>query len=479
MNTLLNFSIIQDITQGEWISKPENLEEILVGGAFDSRNIGDADIFFAWKGEKSDGHVYLQQLKGTDIKLVVVEKNVPPITGVSILKVEDSLAALQKMAKYLANGFSGKVVSITGSCGKTTAKTWLYHILKGKFNILTNIGSFNNHIGCPITILNMRPEDNLMILEMGTSGLGELELLSSIAPADVTVLLNVGHAHLGKFGSIENTYKAKLEIFSHQKEGAISIIPDFDENIKAQFNKNNAVYFGPNAEVFNWSNQTTDEDSFQQILQLGTPNGDCKLKINQLGDYAGDLMSAIVAICDHLNVGLDEIADAVATLPQEKGRLTPLSGKNGVTIIDDTYNANPESVINMLKIISSLKSDRYIGVIGNLAEMDKDLKDSAAVLVENMPEEITDLFLGGETGGILKEIIDKNFSKIQTFLIKSFDETLEKLGELCHPNSVIGIKGSRSSHMERYVYALSENIDIQCNVDRCGILKMCKTCEKL
>lgn len=479
MNTALNFSIIQNITQGEWISEPTNQDETLVGGTFDSRNIGEADIFFAWKGEKGDGHTYLHTLKGTDIKLVIVEKDVPLISGISILKVENSLAALQKIAKYLAKGFSGKIISITGSCGKTTAKTWLNHILDDRFNILTNIGSFNNHIGCPITILNIRPEHDLMILEMGTSGLGELELLSSIAPADITVLLNVGHAHMGKMGSIENTYKAKMEIFSYQREGAISILPEFDPKILGLFQKETVEFFGSKANTFNWERKKIDGNNFMQVMQFGTSKGKIETNVNQLGDYVGDLLSALIAICDNLGISAESIVNKFATLPQEKGRLTPLVGLNGVKIIDDTYNANPESVVNMLNIICSMKADKYIGVVGNLAEMDEGLKDSIGVIKENLPTNLTHLFLEGETAVAIKNMVDENFPNIQTYLITSFEETFNQLKGLTTSNTVMGIKGSRSSHMERYVYALSDTTPVKCHLQKCGLLKMCKLCEKL
>lgn len=479
MNNLLNFSIIEAITAGEWLSRPERMDETVVGGTFDSRNLGSADIFFAWKGEKGDGHQYISQLKGSAIKLIMVEKDVPLLPGIAILKVKNSLEALQTMARHLAKGFSGKIVSITGSCGKTTAKTWLNHMLKDQFKILTNIGSFNNHIGCPITILNMQPDHNLMILEMGTSGLGELELLSSIAPADVTVLLNVGHAHLGKMGSLENTYRAKLEIFTHQKEGAVSIIPDFDSKIKAQFKKDNAVYFGPEAGLFNWSGVAIDEESFQQLIQFGTPAGKKEVNVNQLGDYAGDLLSASLAICHHLGVSASGITDKFATLPQEKGRLTPLVGMNGVKILDDTYNANPESVVNMLNIICSLKADQYIGVVGNLAEMDKGLKNSIGIMKEKLPTNLTHLFLEGETAPAIQRMVEESFPHIQTYLITSFEKTLSQLKALATPKSVMGIKGSRSSHMERYVYALSEDQPVTCHLQKCGLLKMCNGCEQL
>ena len=188
MNELLTYGKIHQLTQGTWLTAPANASQTLRSGAFDTRALGKAEIFFTWGGE-SDAHQYLNQLTNSNIRLAIVEKSVPPLGNIAILKVKNSLEALHVLASYLAKSFKGKIITITGSSGKTTAKSWLSHILKHKFHLLHNIGSFNNQIGCPITILDLDTDHDIIVLEMGTSGLGELESLSAIAPADVSMLL--------------------------------------------------------------------------------------------------------------------------------------------------------------------------------------------------------------------------------------------------------------------------------------------------
>jgi len=266
----MNFKQIQQITNGEWIVAPRNPEHEISTGAFDTRSLGEAQIFFAWKGDHSDGHHYLSQLVGSSIRLIVVEKTVDPIADLAILKVSNSLQALHQMAAFQIRQFKGKVISLTGSSGKTTSKTWLCQVLEKRFRLLANPGSFNNHIGCPLTILSLKPSHDLLILEMGTSGLGELSRLSAIAPADVTLLLNVGHAHLGRFGSLENTYRAKLEIFSEQRPGAVSLIPFADERLKTLCRKENVAYFGQGAPCYEWKTLAIDPERMTQTLCLKT-----------------------------------------------------------------------------------------------------------------------------------------------------------------------------------------------------------------
>lgn len=475
VNKLLNFKKIQEITQGEWITLPNNFDQELSGGAFDTRSLNDAQIFFAWEGDQSDGHQYVHQLENSSVRLIVVEKTVQPVPNIAIIKVSDSLHALHILAKALLKTFTGKVLTITGSSGKTTAKSWLTHLLKDQFTLLSNVGSFNNHIGCPITIMGVQPLHDLLILEMGTSGLGELELLSSIAPADITVLLNVGHAHLGKFGSLEKTYQAKTEIFAYQKKGAVSLIPFEDKCLRSIMGNKQVTYFGQRSPHFSWQAVAVDAENRKQSFVFQTPQGEKRVVVTELGEYVGDLLSAIIAICDSLDVEWGEIEPKLASLPQEKGRSTFLVGKNDTLILDDTYNANPESMINMLKTICSLNRKKSVGVVGNLAELESDLKESATYILDNIPETLSHLFLGGESGKILVPLLKARFPELDARLFLTTEEIMGILNTMLNKNTVMGVKGSRSSHMERVVYQLMGD-QVRCDLTSCGKLQMCRTC---
>ncbi len=477
MNQLLNFNLIQKITGGEWITTPDNMEEVIRGGAFDTRALADAQIFFAWKGEQSDGHLYLDQLIGSGIRLIVVEKNMAGLGDIPMIRVNSSMDALHQMAKTLASGFAGKIVSITGSAGKTTTKNWLAHILSGPYNLLSNVGTFNNHIGCPITLLNIKPEHELLILEMGSSGLKELELLSSIAPADITMLLNVGHAHLGKFGSRENIYLAKTEIFSHQRQQAVSLVPFGDNRLSDFLPSGSYEYFGKDSPKFNWIRKSIDPMQRTQTIRFNTPYGEKTVVVNRIGDHVGDLLSGVLAVCFFLGVSWEDISPKLDKLPYEKGRAIFLKGKNDVLVFDDTYNANPESVVNMLKTICSLEAERYVAVVGNMAELEEGLTESSAYILDNIPEKLTDLMLNGETGKILFPMIQQRYPNLNVVFIDSLSEILDELKKIAKNGTVIGVKGSRSSHFERIVYSLSGK-QTDCLLERCGRINMCAVCDQ-
>ncbi|MGK0289528.1 MAG: UDP-N-acetylmuramoyl-tripeptide--D-alanyl-D-alanine ligase [bacterium] len=472
---MLTFQKIQEITGGEWITRPKNPDQILVGGAFDSRNITHEEIFFAWAGEQSDGHKYLSNVVGTSIQVAIVEQDVEALDGLVILKVPDSLKALHQMAHEQSQNFQGKIIALTGSAGKTTMKTWLGHVLSQSFSVLQPQGSFNNHIGCPITLLSLQPEHELVILEMGTSGIGELELLSSISPADITLLLNVGHAHLGKFGSIENTYKAKLEIFSYQRENGLCLIPANDSFLEKIKPKNKVYQTFGNGSEYSWKLKEINQQNQTQVFDFETSFGKKEVIVNQLGNHVGDLISALLIISQQLKIPLDDAISRLKDLPNEKGRSTLKQGIGNSWVLDDSYNANPESVVNMLQTICSITADEYIAVIGNLAELEDDLKQSADVILSKIPENLTAMYLGGETGKVLKTLIQEKYPKLSIYLIQDLSETIKELQVRAEKKVVFGVKGSRTSHMERVVFAL-EGKTTQCNLEWCGKLMSCGSC---
>lgn len=470
-------SRIQKITGGMWVTEPEDDSLELIGGAFDTRDLRDAEIFFAWKGENSDGHLYTGQLENTSIRLIIAEQKIEPVPGVAILKVTNSLSALHQLASVKAGEFSGKIISVTGSSGKTTTKTWLNHVLSKKFSVLCNPGSFNNHIGCPITTLFLKPEHELLLLEMGTSGIGELELLSSIAPADITVLLNVGHAHLGHFGSLENTRKAKLEIFRFQRTDAVSYLPQSDVDLSLPESQN-PRRFGEDAEEFGWKLVTIDPLNGTQDFSYRQPDQTEKtITIPALGPHVGDTFSLIFSIGHSLGMSWEEMSDTLAELPTEKGRMVFEKGSRGQLILDDTYNANPESLVNMLKSLSQLEAEQRIAVIGNLAELESDLRNSADVILQGIPENLTHLFITGETGKILAPLIEKRFPGIEVMYLSSLQDLTVPLLELMNTNTVVGVKGSRSAHMERIVKYLQNQVS-RCWLNRCGKMMACINCSE-
>ncbi len=472
LNSLLTCKKAAEITGGSWVSAPNDENQNLIGAAFDSRQLGDAEIFFTLAGAR-DAHEFLPSLEGSKIKLVVVTKEVPPLQGMAILKVTDSLKALQDLARHQATEAKAKIIAITGSSGKTTAKAWLSYLLTPHLKVQASPGSFNNHIGCPVTILGLKRETEVLILEMGTNGLGELDLLSSIGLADFTLLLNVGHAHVGKFGSLENTYKAKLEIFNHQKAGATSIVPYFDPKILGQTTDLSPISFGAGGD---YSCEVVDTKDYGQTLELTTPKTKYTFTLNQLGEYVSSTFAALAVILDHF--GLLEKTAETLQLPQEKGRSTFLKSGLGATLLDDSYNANPESVINMLKTLAGLKEETKVGIIGNLGELDADLTTTAPLIVGNIPSGVTHLFFTGESGKVLAPLVAAKHPQITTDYCASLKDLFHLIEPFNKEGVAIAVKGSRAAHLERIILLLAGS-RVNCLKDSCPQLRNCSACEEL
>ncbi|MCP4296973.1 MAG: hypothetical protein GY786_15325 [Proteobacteria bacterium] len=213
-------------------------------------------------------------------------------------------------------------------------------------------------------------------------------------------------------------------------------------------------------------------------MRFGTPEGEKEVTLNVIGPHVGEVLSGLIAICYELGLVWKEIKERLTNLPQEKGRSRFLTGIDESTLLDDTYNANPESVINMLQTICSLDKEVYIGVVGNLAEMDEGLQDSAQLIVDRIPVNLTHLFLGGETGKILLPIIQNNHPQLKLYYIDDLERCFSILTSMTTKNTVIGIKGSRTSHMERLIMLLCGK-SCNCYLPSCTKLMNCSNCDQL
>lgn len=449
---MLNFGLIQSITGGHWLQEP-TLEQPLFGGSFDTRTLKDEHIFLAFSGEHVDGHNFLPQLKNSAVRLAIVEKAVQPnLKGLAVLQVDNSLKALHQMAGFLRQQFTGKVIALTGSSGKTTFKNWLAYVLRQHMPVLSTKGNFNNHLGCPISLLDLQPEQRIVLLEIGASGVGEIDQITQWLQPDYSLLLNVGHAHLGKFGSLKNTYQAKQEIFNHLKKGGRAFAPANDKRLNQL--PQHTIYFGKGSANFGWR-VNWDNLGDQQMLQYQflLPDGAKNCWCNQIGAEAGQNLSLLVALCLELGLSWQQISHSLTQLPTSPGRLQLKTGLFGAKILDDSYNANPESLVYLWQTMSHFKGFYKISVVGELTELEAGLKESSQI-IQQIPAEIDQLFLSGHTALAIKHAVLQQRPNLKVQLFEDFETLLQTLQPFLNANSLIGIKGSRAAGMERLVQLL-------------------------
>ena len=339
----------------------------------DTRSIAPGDLYVALRGPNFDGHEFVAQAAQKGAVGAMVEH--PLDLELSQLRVADTRAGLGILAGAWRQAFSVPLVAVTGSNGKTTVKEMLAAILSRRGRVLATLGNLNNDIGMPLTLLRLQDED-YAVIELGASGPGEIGYLSGIARPDVVVLNNVGKAHLEGFGSLEGIARAKAEIISGlSAEGVVVLNGDdrWAELWRELAGGHRVLSFGLETAVdvsadprqlhTHW-----DQQGFRCRFDMCTPQGEVAVDLALAGRH--NLMNALAAAAAALalGAGLEDIREGLVGIQPVRGRLQTRIGANGLRVIDDTYNANPDSVVAAIEVLITAPGRRWL-ILGDLAEL--------------------------------------------------------------------------------------------------------------
>ncbi|MFZ4895297.1 UDP-N-acetylmuramoyl-tripeptide--D-alanyl-D-alanine ligase [Plantibacter sp. Mn2098] len=344
----------------------------------DSRLIEPGGIFIAKPGEETDGHLFADAALANGAALLVVERELP--LDVSQIIVPDSVVALGALATEVVSRVRAlgrlKIVGITGSNGKTTTKNLLATVLEQVGETVSPKASFNNEVGAPITMLRLTERTEFLVAEMGASGIGEIARLIRMAKPDIGIVLKVGLAHAGEFGGIEATVTAKTEMVSDLDADDVAILNIDDARVAgmAQATKARVLWFGLDDRA---AVRATDiaADARGTSFTVHLPTGEqSPVRFNVLGEHHVMNALAAVAAAHTLGVPLDAIVRSLETVTRaERWRMELLGGRDGVTVINDAYNASPDSMsaaIRTLAQISAASSaGRTIAVLGAMSEL--------------------------------------------------------------------------------------------------------------
>jgi UDP-N-acetylmuramoyl-tripeptide--D-alanyl-D-alanine ligase len=428
----------------------------------DSRNIAQQELFFALKGENFDGHSYAEQALKQGACAVVISDTACKARPAILVK--DTLLALGVLAKSWRNTFTLPVIAITGSNGKTTVKEMLTSILKAASNksdskpdaVLATVGNLNNHIGMPMTLLKIRKEHAFAVIEMGMNHLGEIDYLTHIAQPNVTLINNAGTAHIGELGSRDNIAKAKGEIFAGLSDDGIAVInadDDYADYWKSLNGGKKIITFGLNKSA-DVSATFTEKDGIYQI-NLSTPNGQVTCNLSVLGKH--NISNALAASAAALALGISNanIASGLSSMQAVYGRLQRKAGFNGAVLIDDTYNANPDSMKAAIDVLATHKNSIF--VMGDMAELGEDAPQMHAdVGLYAKQKSIEQFFAFGD----LSEKASQAFGeKAQHF--SSLENLAESLKKQMKQGVTVLVKGSRFMQMERVVSLIEEKLTIK------------------
>jgi UDP-N-acetylmuramoyl-tripeptide--D-alanyl-D-alanine ligase len=351
----------------------------------DSRLVTPGSIFFALHGEATDGHLFVPQAVDAGARLVITERPVE-VDAAQIVVPDgyDALAALahEVVARVRAHG-DLRVVGITGSNGKTSTKNMLRTILARHGETVAPQGSFNNHVGAPISMLRITADTRYLVVEMGASGMGHIEKLVRIAEPDVGVVLKVGLAHAGEFGGIEMTQRAKSEMVKDLPPSATAVLNLDDDRVIAMRDVTRAqvVTFGTAAGAdYRITDLTTSREGTSFTLTRSAASGGAadvaesvSVRLAILGEHHAMNATAALVVANRWGIPLADGAEALAGMVRaERWRMELLQGgPTGVTVINDAYNASPDSTAAALRTLAQIvrPGERSVAVLGEMAEL--------------------------------------------------------------------------------------------------------------
>ena len=430
----------------------------------DTRTLKKGNLFIPLIGENFDGHIFIGEAikKGASAILVQEDRmeNITHAAGVNIIRVKDTLEALTQIARYYKNLFDIPFIGVTGSVGKTTAKDLIAGVLSGKYNVHKNIGNLNNEIGLPITLFNLESHHDISVLEMGMSSYGEILNLVNVVHPDIAIITNIGISHIKYFGGKENIMKAKMEITANLKEGDYLLVNGDDEYLKNIDRKDrgyNIIFYGlsPHNDFhpIDVKNLGAGGSSFTMDMG-GKP---VQFKIKQLGLH--NIYSGLAAIWIATRYGMtpEEIQSGLDNFELSEMRLEVIN-ENNIKIIDDTYNASPDSMKAAIDVLENIEAHRKIAVLGNMFEMGNFAEKGHREVGEYLANKKIDLLVtvGEMAYWISSEAEEKGFKKENIFAVSTNEDAINILRRNVRNNDAVLIKGSRGMIMEEIVRFLQE-----------------------
>jgi UDP-N-acetylmuramoyl-tripeptide--D-alanyl-D-alanine ligase len=418
----------------------------------DSRLIEPGALFVAIIGERFDGHDFITQAAERGAVAALVEKRIS--TQLPLILVPNTRKALEKLAENYRKKFAIPIIGLTGSCGKTTTKEMIRAILSEIGPVLASEKSFNNDIGVPLTLLKLTKQYRFAVIEMGANHLGEIACLTHITKPDIALITNIGPAHLEGFGSIENVAKAKSEIFlglPAPPHGIAVINADdsFAKSLQDLLAQHTVICFGISKHADFSAHDVQLDDKGNAQFSLVTPKGQIAIHLPLPGKHNVSNALAAAAVASQVGASLNQIKTGLEKMPGILGRLTLLKSKTGAAILDDTYNANPNSVAAALQLLIHYPG-RHFFVMGDMSE----LGDNATYYhrqIGQLAKElgIEHVYTCGKLTGLTAKTFGlggEHFTN-QEDLVNALKPELQK-------DVVVLIKGSRRSQMEKVVEAL-------------------------
>ncbi|MET7438815.1 UDP-N-acetylmuramoyl-tripeptide--D-alanyl-D-alanine ligase [Streptomyces sp. NPDC004082] len=455
----LSLAEIAAVVGGQTHDIPDPAVQVTGPVVRDSREVEPGSLFVAFVGERADGHDYARSVVEAGAVAVLASRPV----GVPAIVVDDVQWALGALARHVVERLGATLVALTGSAGKTSTKDLIAQVLRSKAPTVFTPGSLNNEIGLPLTALSATEETRFLVLEMGARGIGHIRYLTQLTPPKVGLVLNVGSAHIGEFGGREQIAQAKGELVESLPEDGAAILNADDPLVRAMASRTKArvLLFGESDEADVRGENVRLTETGQPSFSLRTPSGCSDVTMRLYGEHHVSNALAAAAVAHELGMSADEIARALSEAGSlSRWRMEVTERPDGVTVVNDAYNANPESMRAALRALVAMgKGRRTWAVLGQMAELgDEALAEHDAVgrlavrlnvskLVAVGGREASWLQLGAYNEGSWGE---------ESVHVSDAQAAVDLLRSELRPGDVVLVKASRSVGLERVALALLE-----------------------
>ncbi len=429
----------------------------------DTRAIKEGDTYIGIKGDNFDGNLFYKEAFSSGANAVILEKssfleeenysyNKP------IILVDNARVALKKLGEYKRNTSSAYFVGVTGSVGKTSTRDVIYSVLNAEYKTLKTEGNYNNNIGLPLTLLRLTDE-KAAVIEMGMNALGEIDYLTKITKPHISVITNVGTAHIGELGSRENILKAKLEIRNGMDDEGILVINNDNDLLHEYYQKNpkNIITVG------------IDNESDYQAKNIELLENESRFTIFYQGKeeeiicpapgtafvYNGLVAFAVGTL---LKMPPEKIKQGIASFQMTKNRLEMFEIKENITIINDAYNASIDSMKSSLEILKNKIATRKIAVLGSMLELGDFSETLHREVGKYVCQNEADILItvGKDAKFIAAEALNKGMKEENVYSLESNEEAIKKLKEILRKEDIVLIKASNGMHFNKIVDSLKE-----------------------
>lgn len=426
----------------------------------DSRKLHEGSLFLPLEGERFDGHSFINvALEGGAAGCLTARERESYLPGKFYIKVRSTQRALRDLARYYKQKFPIPYVAITGSVGKTTTKDMVSAVLGERYKVLKTDGNFNNAVGLPLTLLRLNREHQICVLEMGMNHIGEIDYLSDIVEPDVAIITNIGDSHIENLGSRENILKAKCEIFNHLKPNGTVILNGDDELLRTlPGTLPYSILTCGVSEGLDYTAYDVESNGLEHLsCKVKTPRGKCDLDIPALGSHMVYPALMAAAVGELFGLTGEDITRGVQGFLPTKMRMNIIRRGNDIVVLNDAYNANPQSMRAAAAVLGDSRDRRKVAVLGDMLELGVGSDMFHRAVGGYFAEAGTDCLIavGHLASYIAEGARDGGVPLVYSF--ESKEKACEALSKELRAGTTILVKASRAMAFEQFVNYIIEN----------------------